>query len=158
MWLKCDPVQTWHASISSQSHYGWCDCHNISAGMPEAPPKSVKIFFTWGGVSNLPNPSPWSWMSDNLHFPLRRVQMLSVSEKLEKSLGKIFDWTLRLRDSAAVQATQPWLTAVDHASQIYPHSVLPRLLWPLLIYEGPVTLVEGFEQEIIHSFTGGWAS
>ncbi|KAK0150652.1 hypothetical protein N1851_008245 [Merluccius polli] len=31
---------------------------------------------------------------------------------------------------------------------IYQHGVLPRILWPLLVYEFPITTVEGFERRI----------
>lgn len=48
-----------------------------------------------------------------------------------------------------------WLTAVDRSGLpgkfkvwIYQHCILPRLLWPLLIYEVPVTIVEGFEHNV----------
>jgi len=30
----------------------------------------------------------------------------------------------------------------------YQHGVLPRILWPLLIFEVPMTVVEGFEREV----------
>lgn len=31
---------------------------------------------------------------------------------------------------------------------IYQHGILPHLLWTLLIYEVPITIVEGFERKI----------
>ncbi len=33
---------------------------------------------------------------------------------------------------------------------IYQHGIRPRLLWPLLVYDIPLTTVEGFERKISH--------
>ncbi|XP_049897834.1 uncharacterized protein LOC126388657 [Epinephelus moara] len=81
----------------------------------------------------------------------------SVGEKPVKSLGKIYDCTLK--DTAALQATSEelgtWLTAVDKSglpgkfkAWIYQHGILPRLLWPLLVYDVPLTTVECFERKV----------
>lgn len=47
------------------------------------------------------------------------------------------------------------LSAVDKSglpgkfkSWIYQHAILPRILWPLLVYSVPMSTVEGFEQKI----------
>ncbi|KAI4893046.1 hypothetical protein NFI96_026080, partial [Prochilodus magdalenae] len=74
-----------------------------------------------------------------------------------ESLGKVFDCTLK--DFAALQATGKelgcWLTAVDKPglpgkfkAWMYQHGTLPRPLWPLLVYDVPVTTVEGFEKKV----------
>ncbi|KAL7841023.1 hypothetical protein SRHO_G00247140 [Serrasalmus rhombeus] len=51
--------------------------------------------------------------------------------------------------------TDTWLLAVDKSglpgkfkAWIYQHSILPCLLWPLLVYEVPITIIEGFERKI----------
>jgi len=31
---------------------------------------------------------------------------------------------------------------------IYQHGILPRILWPLLVYEVPISTVEGFERRV----------
>nr|XP_061785060.1 uncharacterized protein LOC133576095 [Nerophis lumbriciformis] len=96
-------------------------------------------------------------VEDKHRFSLDGVPIPSVSEKPVKSLGKIFDSTLK--DKAAVQSAhvelKTWLSAVDKSglpgkfkAWIYQHGILPRILWPLLIYEVPVTIVEGFERNI----------
>ncbi len=48
-----------------------------------------------------------------------------------------------------------WLTAIDKSglpgkfkAWIYQHGVLPRILWPLLVYEVPITTVEVLEKSI----------
>lgn len=71
------------------------------------------------------------------------TQMPSVTEKSIRSLGKVFDCTLR--DTAALQAIsselEAWLTAVDNTgllgkfeAWIYQYCFLPQLLWLLLLY------------------------
>ncbi|XP_073716891.1 uncharacterized protein [Misgurnus anguillicaudatus] len=96
-------------------------------------------------------------VEDKHRFYVDGVIIPTVSEKPVKSLGKIFDSTLK--DKVAVEAAhrelKSWLSAVDKSglpgkfkAWIYQHGILPRLLWPLLIYEVPVSLVEGFERNI----------
>lgn len=93
-------------------------------------------------------------VTDHFRFSLGNTTIPSVSDKPVKSLGKLF--TSNLKDTAARQETSDnlnlWLSAVDKSglpgkfkALIYQHSILPRLLWPLLMYEIPVTTVEGFE-------------
>ena len=31
---------------------------------------------------------------------------------------------------------------------IYQHGMLPRILWPLLVYDVPISTVEGFEMRV----------
>ncbi|XP_076860736.1 uncharacterized protein LOC143513938 [Brachyhypopomus gauderio] len=94
---------------------------------------------------------------EKYRFYLDGVLIPSVTEKPIKSLGKIYDSTLK--DKVAVQSTHAelkrWLSAVDKSglpgrfkAWIYQHGILPRLLWPLLVYEVPTTMVEGFERNI----------
>ncbi len=91
-----------------------------------------------------------------LSFSLEGVQIPSVSVK---SLGKIFDCTLR--DTTALQATSnrlgTWMITVDKSglpgkfkAWFYQYGILPRLLWPLLVYEVPLSSVEGFERKESH--------
>lgn len=96
-------------------------------------------------------------VTNRFHFSLGNTTISYVSDKPVKSLGKLF--TSNLKDTAARQETSDnlnlWLSAVDKSglpgkfkAWIYQHSILPRLLWPLLMYEIPVTTVEGFERKI----------
>ncbi|VDI54010.1 Hypothetical predicted protein [Mytilus galloprovincialis] len=55
-----------------------------------------------------------------------------------------------------------WLKAVDksglpgkYKAWIYQHGILPRLLWPLLVYDVPMTTVEGMER-ISNSYLRRW--
>ncbi|XP_075343502.1 uncharacterized protein LOC142401936 [Odontesthes bonariensis] len=76
----------------------------------------------------------------------------------------VYDCTLR--DTAALQATSEelgtWLRAVDKSglpgkfkAWLYQHGILPRLLWPLLVYNVPITTVECFERKV-SSFLRKW--
>ncbi|KAL3976498.1 mitochondrial import inner membrane translocase subunit TIM8 [Sarotherodon galilaeus] len=73
------------------------------------------------------------------------------------SLGKRFDSSLK--DSTAIQKGNEelgaWLIKVDKSglpgrfkAWIYQHSILPRILWPLLVYTVPITTVESLERKI----------
>ncbi|KAK1788714.1 hypothetical protein P4O66_002535 [Electrophorus voltai] len=78
-------------------------------------------------------------------------------EQPVKILGKLFDTSLK--DSAAIQKSNDelgvWLTKVDKShlpgrfkAWIYQHSILPSILWPLLVNEVPLTTVESLERKI----------
>ncbi len=94
-------------------------------------------------------------MADQFHFTLGGTQIPSVSEKPIKSLGKMFDQSLK--DTASRQQIRSdltaWLTAIDKSGLpgkfkdwMYEHAILPRLLCPLLVHEVPVTTVEALER------------
>ncbi|XP_077372334.1 uncharacterized protein LOC144033646 [Festucalex cinctus] len=103
-------------------------------------------------------------VSDKFHFFIGDTQIPSVGEKPVKSLGKIYDSTLK--DTAALRATSEelgaWLTAVDKSglpgkfkAWVYQHGILPRLLWPMLVYDVPMTTVECLERKV-SSFLRKW--
>ena len=65
----------------------------------------------------------------------------SVEDKPVNSTGKWFDSTLKYR-SADKEAEQQWMRAIDKTglpgkfkALIYQHGILPRIMWPLLIYD-----------------------
>ncbi|RXN12199.1 reverse transcriptase [Labeo rohita] len=96
-------------------------------------------------------------VTDEFRFRLGQHQIPSFTEKPVKSLGKAFNCSLNDRDSIRETSTdmEGWLRAVDRSglpgrfkAWVYQHGILPRLLWPLLIYEVPMTVVEGFEQKV----------
>lgn len=103
-------------------------------------------------------------VEDKYRLSLAGALIPSVSKKPVESLGKIFNSTLK--ETAAVQSEgkelKRWISAVDKSGLpgkfkewIYQHGILPRLLWPLLIYEVPITTVESFERNITQ-FLRGW--
>jgi hypothetical protein len=68
-----------------------------------------------------------------------------------KCLGKRYDQTLKDSDNVrnAKKQLEKWMTIVDksqlpgkYKAWIFQHGVLQRLLWPLLIYEMPLSAVE----------------
>nr|AAN12398.1 polyprotein [Tetraodon nigroviridis] len=96
-------------------------------------------------------------VTDRFRFYLGGTQIPSVSEKPVKSLGKMFDGSLK--DAASIRETNDqlghWLTLVDKSglpgkfkAWVYQHGILPRILWPLLVYEFPISTVEGLERRV----------
>ncbi|XP_063448172.1 uncharacterized protein LOC134727719 [Mytilus trossulus] len=88
----------------------------------------------------------------------------TVSEKPVKCLGKWFNNTLsdKLNVEDTYKQLDDWLKAVDksglpgkYKAWIYQHGILPRLLWPLLVYDVPMTTVEGMER-ISNSYSRRW--
>ena len=91
-----------------------------------------------------------------IHSPQEK-QYLLWGEKPIKSLGKTFNSSLK--DTAAKQKTikdlEEWLTKIDKSglpgrfkAWLFQHAVLPRILWPLLVYDIPITTVESLERAI----------
>lgn len=90
----------------------------------------------------------------------------SLTEAPLKSLGKVFNCSLR--DVVFTQATnqdmEAWLAVVDEyglpgkfKAWIYQHRKLPWIIWPLLVYEVPISTVGGFERRIsrfLHRWLG----
>lgn len=137
-----------HLTVTATSVAG---CHWLLQGLER--------LFTWARMVFKPAKSRSLVLrkvkvEDKYRFSLAGALIPSVSEKPVKSLGKIFNSTLK--DTAAVQSAgkelKRWISAVDKSglpgkfkAWIYQHGILPRLLWPLLIYEVPITTVESFE-------------
>lgn len=74
-------------------------------------------------------------------FSIEGRQIPTISKKPVKSLGKVFNSSLK--DSSSVQSScqelDSWLRAVDKSglpgkfkAWIYQYGILPRILWPLL--------------------------
>ena len=95
--------------------------------------------------------------ADKFHFSIAGSMIPTVSECPVKSLGKIFDTTLRDTNAVrnAVGDLELWLIRVDKSSLpgrfnawTYQHAVLPRILWPLFVYDSSMTIVEAMERKI----------
>ena len=91
------------------------------------------------------------------HFKLSGETIPTIQEKTFKSLGKRIDRSLR--DTVAIQKTkdnlEKWLTQVDKSglpgrfkAWVYQHAVLPKILWPLSIYEFTMAHIEQMERKI----------
>ncbi|XP_076079229.1 uncharacterized protein LOC143049501 [Mytilus galloprovincialis] len=90
-------------------------------------------------------------------FELAGEKIPTVGEKPVKCLGKKFDATpANMVNMGEVQVQLvEWLTKIDksglpgrYKAWIYQHGVLPRILWPLLVYEFPLSKVEALERKI----------
>ncbi|KAJ3605966.1 hypothetical protein NHX12_028009 [Muraenolepis orangiensis] len=99
---------------------------------------------------------------DKFRFNIADTAIPSISEKPVKSLGKVFDCSLR--DTTSIQSTctelDGWLKSVDKSglpgkfkAWVYQHGILPRILWPLLVYAVPISTVETLERRL---FSGRW--
>lgn len=96
-------------------------------------------------------------ITEKYHFKISGVTIPTLNEKPVKSLGKFFDSSLR--DTVAIEQTTEdltqWLNKIDKSglpgrfkAWLFQHAVLPRILWPLLMYEFPMTSVESLEKVI----------
>ncbi|KAK0135815.1 hypothetical protein N1851_028312 [Merluccius polli] len=96
-------------------------------------------------------------VTDKFCFSIAGTPIPTISEKRIKSLGKFFDSSLR--DTASIKSTcdelEGWLKDVDKSglpgifkAWIYQHGILPRVLWPLLLYEFPITTITDQERRV----------
>nr|BAC82598.1 reverse transcriptase [Takifugu rubripes] len=124
--------------------------------------QGLERLISWARMSFKPAKS-WSLVlrkgkvADRFCFALGETPIPMVTEKPVKILGKVFNSSLRDSD-ALLQAKADltsWLTAIDKSglpgkfkTWIYQHGVLPRLLWPLLVYKVPMSTVETLKQNI----------
>lgn len=96
-------------------------------------------------------------VTDRFRFSLEEHQIPSVTKRPVKSLGKVFN--CGLKDADSIKATgadrESWLRTVEKSglperfkALVHQHGILPRILWPLHIYEVPITVVEAFKQKV----------
>lgn len=85
-------------------------------------------------------------VTDQFSFFLGGTRIPSMTEMPIKKPGKIFTCTQATSDDL-----NTWFAAMDKSglprkfkAWIYQHGILPQLLCPLLIYEVPMTIMEGF--------------
>lgn len=96
-------------------------------------------------------------VADNFRFSISGTTIPTLTDRPVKSLGKTFYSTST--DTLSIRMTiselEVWLAKVDKSglpgcfkAWIYQHAVLPRILWPLFIYDFPMTSVETMERSI----------
>nr|XP_055068382.1 uncharacterized protein LOC129450032 [Misgurnus anguillicaudatus] len=123
--------------------------------------KGLEEMTTWAGMCFKPAKSrslvlKKGKLTNKFRFTIGTTQIPSITEKPVKSLGKVLDCSLR---DTAICATnlelEVWLAVVDKSglpgkfkAWIYQHGILPRILWPLMIYEVPISTIEGFERRV----------
>ncbi|KAK0146184.1 hypothetical protein N1851_014501 [Merluccius polli] len=155
--MQRSPQQVWSKATSHQSLHGRSQSDNSCTRSQVDPPgvgehhgvdssfkpaKSRSLVLKKGKVT------------DKFRFRLGEHRIPSVTEKPMKSLGKVINCSLNDRDSikATSAELEGWLRTVDKSG--LPgrfkawHGILPIILWPLLTYEVPMTVVEGFEQRV----------
>ena len=126
--------------------------HITWARMKFKPSKSRSVVLKRGKVEN------------KFRFCIAGEIIPTLSEKPVKSLGKVFHYTLK--DKVSIEGTSSdlmgWLKRVDRSglpgrfkAWIYQHAILPRILWPLLMYSVPMSTVESLERTI-NSFLRRW--
>lgn len=122
------------------------------ARMRFKPSKSRSLVIVKGKVCN------------QYRFKINNEWIPTLTEKPIKCLGKWFRASLNDRTSIADTQLQlkTWLQDVEKCglpgkfkAWIYQHGILPRLLWPLLVYEIPLTEVEKMER-LTNGFIKKW--
>lgn len=96
-------------------------------------------------------------IQDRFRFKIKDTIIPTVLERPVKSLGKWYRADLNDKQSVREMIIQvdTWMTSLEksglpgkYKAWGYQHGVLPRLLWPLLVYEVPISTVEGLERRI----------
>ena len=91
------------------------------------------------------------------YFSLSGTIKSTLSECPQKSLGKISNVTLRNTNDvrAALGDLELWQARLDGSgllgrfkALVYQHSVVPRILWPLFVYDFPMIIAEAMERKI----------
>ncbi|XP_062283087.1 uncharacterized protein LOC133987658 [Scomber scombrus] len=96
-------------------------------------------------------------VEDKFRFTITGTAIPTITQKPVKSLGKVYDCSLR--DTTSIQSTctelDGWLKTVDKSglpgkfkAWVYQHGILPRILWPLLVYAVPISTVETLERRV----------
>ena len=96
-------------------------------------------------------------INDNFRFKIGGEIIPTVSEKPIKYLGKSYDETLKdqMNISDTVNQLDAWLSKIDKSDLLgkfkawcVEHGVVPRIAWPLAIYDFPMSMVEKMERSI----------
>lgn len=93
-------------------------------------------------------------IADNI-FSIQGLEIPTIQEQRIRCLGKNYDDTLRdsgnLRETSA--QLNEWLKRIDRSLLLgrfkvwcFQHGIIPRLQWPFLLYDFPLTKVEAMER------------
>lgn len=115
------------------------------ARMKFKPAKSRSLVLKKGKVSN------------RFRYEVQGEVIPTITDKPVKSLGKWFNESLKdvTVIKEVVEQLEEWLKIVDksglpgrYKAWCYQYGILPRILWPLLVYEFTLTTVEEIERKI----------
>lgn len=115
------------------------------ARMKFKPTKSRSLVLKKGKVEN------------KYRFRIGADTIPTLTDNPVKSLGKWFRACLNDKEAVSdmLQQTTVWMKATDRSglpgrfkTWCFQHGILPRILWPLLIYEVPMSTVEGLERKL----------
>ena len=82
---------------------------------------------------------------------------IPTRREASEELGKVFDCSLGGTTSIQSTCTEldDWLKSMDKSglpgkfkAWVYRHGILPRILWPLLVYAVPISTVETLERRV----------
>ena len=102
---------------------------------------------------------------DRFRFAIAGTIIPNLGEKPVKSIGGLYNCSMK--DTVAIQNTTrdicSWLTVVDKSglpgrikSWIYQHTILPRILWPIMIYDTTMKNIMALERGLAATFI--WAN
>ena len=103
-------------------------------------------------------------LTNRYKFKIQGDTIPTLSDNPVKALGKWY--RPELNDQASMKETQDQLrTSMNligksglpgrYKAWIYQHGVLPRIVWPLMVYEFPLTTVEAMER-VVHGYIKKW--
>ncbi|XP_060608354.1 uncharacterized protein LOC132760383 [Ruditapes philippinarum] len=119
---------------------------NAGIRLPSNRAKKVKVFGSEEGESNR-----------QIQLTIQKEEIPSLVNNPVKCLGKWFDSTLKDTKSQGrlKQQVEEGLKRIDkselpgkYKAWIFQHGLLARLIWPLIINEIPISLVEKLEQSV----------
>ena len=131
--------------------------------------KSLEVLIKWARMKFNPKKSRTLVIKKgkvlrNCVFKISDERIPTVSEARVKSLGKMFDDTLKDGNNklSVIAQIEKWLLSVDESELpgkfnvwIFQHGILPRILWSLMLC--PLSTVEKMESEIsnrLHQWLG----
>ena len=103
-------------------------------------------------------------LTNRYKFKIQGDTIPTLSDNPVKALGKWY--RPELNDQASMKETQDqlrtWMNLIGksglpgrYKAWIYQHGVLPRIVWPLMVYEFPLTTVEAMER-VVNGYIKKW--
>ena len=110
---------------------------------------------TWSRLQFKPEKSRSLSILTGNTFSFQGAEIPTIQDQRIQCLGKQYDSSLNDSDNLASNKAQlnTWLKAVEHSQLLrrfkvwcFQYGILPRLQWPFLLYEFPMSQVEGMER------------